>query len=117
MIKKCNGKFSITGYFKSLVNSGTKDSSRSFSLVLSAIIGALIGLTICFCLIYDTCNNGYIETDLNDLAWFLLSTGCFMFGGGINEVLADRNDKKYSGKEGNCNNNTTIGNKKDKEAF
>lgn len=84
------------GYLKSLINTKTDDSSRSFSVVLSSIIGALIGLCICFCLVYDVITNGYLKTDLNDLAWFLLSTGCFMFGGGINEVLAERNDRKYS---------------------
>lgn len=97
---KCGRSF--LRYFKSLIDSGTPDSSRSFSLVLSAIIGALIGITICVCLVYDTYKNGYIKTDLDSLAWFLLSVGCFMFGGGINEVLTDRNSRKYG------NNNSTI---------
>lgn len=34
----------MTSYFRSLVKSGTLDSSKSFALLLSVIIGAIIGL-------------------------------------------------------------------------
>ena len=72
----------MTSYFRSLVKSGTLDSSKSFALLLSVIIGAIIGLVVCFCLIWDVVTNGYIKTNLNELGVFLLCAGGFMVGGG-----------------------------------
>jgi len=77
-------------YLKSLIKADTLDSSKSFALVLSCIVGALMGLCVCFCLIYDVCSNGYIRTDLDSLGVFMLCIGCFIAGGGINKALADR---------------------------
>lgn len=48
----------MTSYFRSLVKSGTLDSSKSFALLLSVIIGAIIGLVVCFCLIWDVVTKG-----------------------------------------------------------
>ena len=77
-------------YLKSLIKADTHDSSKSFALVLSCIVGAVMGFCVCFCLIYDVCSNGYIKTDLDSLGIFMLCIGCFMAGGGINKALADR---------------------------
>lgn len=77
-------------YLKSLIKADTLDSSKSFALVLSCIVGAVMGLCVCFCLLYDVCSNGYIKTDLDSLGIFMLCIGCFMAGGGINKALADR---------------------------
>ena len=33
---------------KSLIKANTLDSSKSFALVLSSLIGALVGLCVCF---------------------------------------------------------------------
>lgn len=80
----------MTEYFKSLIKSGTLDSSKSFALLLSVIIGAIIGLVVCFCLIWDVVTNGYIKTNLNELGVFLLCAGGFMVGGGINKVFGEK---------------------------
>ena len=77
-------------YLKSLIKADTLDSSKNFALVLSCIVGAVMGFCVCFCLIYDVCSNGYIKTDLDSLGIFMLCIGCFMAGGGINKALADR---------------------------
>lgn len=74
-------------YLKSLIKADTLDSSKSFALVLSCIVGAVMGLCVCFCLIYDVCSNGYIKTDLDSLGIFMLCICCFMAGGGINKEL------------------------------
>lgn len=83
-------------YLKSLIKTDTLDSSKSFALVLSCIVGAVMGLCVCFCLIYDVCSNGYIKTDLDSLGIFMLCIGCFMAGGGINKALAERKRNKQS---------------------
>ena len=77
-------------YIKSLIKANTLDSSKSFALVLSVLVGALIGLCVCFCLIYDVCSNGYLKTDLDSLGIFLLCAGGFMAGGGVNKALSER---------------------------
>lgn len=80
----------IAEYLKSLIRANTLDSSKSFALVLSSIIGALVGLSVCFCLIWDVCTNGYIRTDLDALGLFVLCIGGFMAGGGINKAISER---------------------------
>lgn len=77
-------------YIKSLIKADTLDSSKSFALVLSVIVGALIGLCVCFCLVWDVCSNGHITTDLDALGIFLLCVGVYMAGGGLNKTIAER---------------------------
>lgn len=77
-------------YIKSLIKANTLDSSKSFALVLSVLVGALIGLCVCFCLIWDVCSNGYLKTDLDSLGIFLLCAGGFMAGGGLNKAMSER---------------------------
>lgn len=80
----------VIEYIKSLIKANTLDSSKSFALVLSVLVGALIGLCVCFCLIWDVCSNGYIKTDLDSLGIFLLCAGGFMAGGGLNKAVSER---------------------------
>lgn len=88
----------IAEYLKSLIRANTLDSSKSFALVLSSIVGALIGFCVCFCLVWDVCTNGYLKTDLDALGVFMLCIGGFMAGGGINKAISERSKK---GKEQN----------------
>lgn len=80
-------------YLKSLIRANSLDSSKSFALVLSVLIGALMGVCVCFCLVWDVCANGRITTDLDSLGVFILCVGGFMAGGGINKALGERNWK------------------------
>lgn len=79
----------IFGYLKSLAVPGSGNSSKAFALLLSAIIGALMGLCICFILIFDVLDNGQVDTNLNDLGWFLLCTGAYSFGAGAGKIITD----------------------------
>lgn len=80
----------VIEYIKSLIKANTLDSSKSFALVLSVLVGALIGICVCFCLIWDVCSNGYLKTDLDSLGIFLLCAGGFMAGGGLNKAVSER---------------------------
>lgn len=80
----------VIEYIKSLIKANTLDSSKSFALVLSVLVGALIGICVCFCLIWDVCSNGYLKTDLDSLGIFLLCAGGFMAGGGLNKAMSER---------------------------
>ena len=73
---------------ESLKNTG--DSSKSFVLLLTCAVGALVGLCVCFCLVWDVCTNGYLKTDMDSLGLFVLCVGGFMAGGGVNKVLGER---------------------------
>lgn len=84
----------FTEYIKSLIKANTLDSSKSFTLILSALVGALTGVTVCFCLIWDVMTNGYIRTDLGQLGIFLLCAGGFMAGGGATKAIAEMNRKR-----------------------
>ena len=86
-------------YLKSLIKSGTGDSSKSFALVLSAIVGALLGLWISFVLIYDVVVDGVINTDLGELGVFLMAVGVFMVGGGFSKTLTEKLWKKDNPEE------------------
>lgn len=83
----------ITDYLKSLIRADTGDSSKSFAMLLCVCIGALIGLCVCFCLVWDVCANGYVKTDTDSMGVFLLCVGGFMAGGGLNKALGDRKRK------------------------
>ena len=80
----------MKNYLKSLIKSGTGDSSKSFALVLSAIIGALLGLCICFILVFDVAMDGVVDTSLGDLGVFLMAVGVFMVGGGFSKTITEK---------------------------
>lgn len=91
----------ITEYLKSLIRADTGDSSKSFAMLLCVGVGALTGLCVCFCLVWDVCTNGYVKTDTDGLGVFLLCVGGFMAGGGMNKALGDRKrkDEKSTNKD------------------
>lgn len=81
-------------YMKSLLDVQSPNSSKSFTLVLSAIVSAFIGLTISFVIIYDVITNGYVKTDLNDAGIFLLCAGGYMAGAGVTKAVVDRRSRR-----------------------
>ena len=80
----------ITEYLKSLIRANSLDSSKSFAMLLSVGVGVMLGLCVCFCLLWDVCTNGYLKTDMDSLGLFVLCVGGFMAGGGVNKVLGER---------------------------
>ena len=97
--QKIKKRMRIVEYLKSLVRANTLDSSKSFALVLSILVGAFIGLCVGFCLIWDVCVNGYLKTDLDALGLFMLCIGGFMAGGGINKAVSERHKTKFNKEE------------------
>lgn len=76
-------------YFKLLVKPGSGNSSKSFALVISSVIGAIIALSVAFAIIYDVLIDGIINTNLDDLGWFLICVGVYSFGSGAGKVITD----------------------------
>ena len=83
-------------YLKSLIKSNTRDSSKSFSLILSVLSGALLTLCAAFVMIWDVITNGHVITDLDALGIFILCVGGYMAGGGISKVVSDRRRNKQN---------------------
>lgn len=81
-------------YLKSLIRANSFDSSKSFALVVSVLVGAGIGIVVAFCLVIDVMKNGFIKTDLNELGIFLLCVGGFMAGGGVNKALSESRNRQ-----------------------
>ena len=66
------------GFFRNVKTSIDDQSSinvNNISLLVSSLIGFLLGLVMCFVLVYDVVTNGYIKTDLTDAGIFLLCSG------------------------------------------
>ena len=101
---KYSGMF---GYFRSLTDASTTDSTKSFALFLSAIIGALIGLCVCFIICYDVLTNGFVKTNLADAGMFLLCTGGYMAGAGVTKAIVDA--KKGGNNLGSSNSSEENG--------
>lgn len=81
-------------YLGKLIKNNTGHSSKSFGLVLSAIVGALMGLAIVFALVWDVSKDGVIDTDLGDLGVFVLCIGAYTFGSGANKMLSEIGEDK-----------------------
>lgn len=85
-------------YLRSLIQKGTADNAKSFSMVVSVVVGFLTGLCICFVLIYDVVTNGYIKTDLIDLGMFSLCVGGYITGSSLAGIFEDKYKRKLGGK-------------------
>ena len=81
---------------KSSIDDKSSMSVGSITLLVSAMIGAIIGLVVCFVLIWDVTTNGYIKTDLLDLGIFLMSGGAYIAGSGIPKTVVDSRMKTRS---------------------
>ena len=82
--------FIMFKYFKSLIRNDSGDSSKSFGLVCSVLVGSFIGIVIGIVLLYDGLKDGTLDSDLWMVGWFLFCDSVFIFGGGLNKTLAEK---------------------------
>jgi hypothetical protein len=88
------------GFFRNVKTSIDDQSSinvNNISLLVSSLIGFLLGLVMCFVLVYDVVTNGYIKTDLTDAGIFLLCSGGYIAGSGIPKTIVDSRLKTKTG--------------------
>ena len=64
-------------------------SVNSITLLSSALVGFMLGVTMCFVLVYDVITNGYVKTDLIDAAVFILASGGYIAGSGLPKTIID----------------------------
>lgn len=79
----------IWSSIKASIDDKSPISVASVSLLISAIIGFLLGLVLCFCLVYDVTSNGYLKTDLVSAGVFLLCSGGYIAGSGAPKTIID----------------------------
>ena len=88
------------GFLRNIKTSIDDQSSinvNNISLLVSSFIGFLLGLVMCFVLVYDVVTNGYIKTDLTDAGIFLLCSGGYIAGSGIPKSIVDSRLKLKAG--------------------
>ena len=88
---KCHLKLmNLFQYFKSLSGSKTGNSVKSFTLLLSAMMGSLLVLGVLFVIIYDVTYDGMVNTNLNELTFFLIGIGCYVGGSGVPKIFGEK---------------------------
>lgn len=81
-------------YIRGLIKANNLDSSKSFAMVVSVLIGALMGIGVLFCIIWDVVKNGYVKSDLESMGIFLLCVGGYMVGGSVSKIVSERARRK-----------------------
>lgn len=89
---------SIIKYLKSIIQGDSANNAKSFSMVISVLVGLITGLCVCFVLIYDVVTNGYIKTNLIDLGMFSLCIGGYITGSSIAEIFGEKYKAKLEEK-------------------
>ena len=88
---------------KSSIDDKSSISVGAVALLISAIVSFILGLVICFALIYDVTTNGYLKTDLVDVGILLLLDGAYVAGSGAPKTIIDaRLGSKGFKKEEEC---------------
>lgn len=88
------------GNIKTSIDDKSSMSVNSITLLISAIMAAIIGLAVVFVLIFDVMHNGYVKTNLTDLGIFLLASGGYVAGSGIPKTIVDSRMKNRSWVDG-----------------
>lgn len=81
---------------KESIDDKSSMSVNSITLLASALMGVVIGFVICFVLIYDVISNGHVESDVDKLAWLLISSGGYIASSGIPKAYVDGKIKTRS---------------------
>jgi hypothetical protein len=81
-------------YIKSLIKSGTGDSSKSFFLVMVTIIGFILLGVVGFVMVYDVLYSGAIISDLYGLATIIGAITTLFTSAGLCKVIGEKNEIK-----------------------
>lgn len=81
---------------KSAIDDKSSMSVNSVSVLTSAFMTFIIGLTACFVLVYDVTYDGKVDTDMSDLAWFIVAGSSCILGSGLPKAYIDSRMKTRS---------------------
>lgn len=82
-------------FLRGLININSPESTRSVTLLVSAMVTGLIGICLSFALCWDVIHNGYIKTNLEDAGIFMISMGGFLAGSSVGKIFGKNNNSKY----------------------
>ena len=85
---------------KAAIDDKSSMSVNSISVLASAFMTLLIGLSACFVIIYDVMYDGKVDTDMSDLAWFVVARSTCILGSGLPKAYTDSRMKTRSWVEG-----------------
>lgn len=85
-------------YLRSLIKTGTGDSSKSFFLVVVTLIGAYLLFVMSGVVIYDCLMDGQVDTPLGGVAEIIAAITALLGSAGACKVYADA--KKVDDEEG-----------------
>ena len=85
---------------KSAIDDKSSMSVNSISVLASAFMTLIIGLSACFVIIYDVTYDGKVDTDMSDLAWFVVASSTCVLGSGLPKAYTDSRMKTRSWVEG-----------------
>ena len=85
---------------KQSIDDKSSMSVNSISVLASALMILIMGLTACFVLIYDVTYDGKVDTDMSDLGWFLVAGSSCILGSGLPKAYVDSHMKVRSWVEG-----------------
>lgn len=91
------------GFFRNIKTSIDDKSSmsvNSISVLVSSFMTLIIGLSACFVIIYDVTYDGKVDTDMSDLAWFVVASSTCILGSGLPKAYTDSHMKTRSWVEG-----------------
>lgn len=77
------------GNIKIAIDDKSSMSVNSVSVLASALMALIIGLSACFVIIYDVVYDGKVDTDMSDLAWFVVASSTCILGSGLPKAYTD----------------------------
>lgn len=86
----------VIGNIKASIDDKSSMSVNSISVLASTIITVIMGLVVCFVIIYDVTYDGKVDTDMGDLSWLLIASGGCILGSGIPKAYTDSKMKTRS---------------------
>ena len=91
---------SFLGNIKTSIDDKSSMSVNSISVLASAFMTLIIGFAACFVIIYDVTYDGKVDTDMSDLAWFVVASSTCILGSGLPKAYTDSRMKTRSWVEG-----------------
>lgn len=85
---------------KTSIDDKSSMSVNSITLLASALMGVIVGLVMCFVLVYDVMHDGKVDTDMGDMAMLLMSSGVYILGSAAPKAYVDSRMKTRSWVEG-----------------
>ena len=83
------GKMGFLRYIKKSIDDKSSMSVNNIAFLISTFMGVAVGLVLCFVLVFDVVYDGKVDTDMDDMAFLLMSSGIYILGSGAPKAYVD----------------------------